>query len=649
MARARKVTSGVGNEALNTDLWRLPNVDELSPEHRKIFYNRYNAVKDYISGSTLKHVSERFQIDEKSLVRLVKRCLSFDESGELYGFHGCIPNKRLKNYQRQKGANLPVLSNSGFSGAFTQLLRRYPELEEQIRFLLFKKHKKNHIHQSRVSLEDLHTKFIEQCRKLKLEQSHSYPFNTKSLAKISLNSFVKRILKEEPKAAGNYFGSNYKAKMAVGTGSNRPVFDVLDRVELDAHKINAIFCILVPSPFGNIVPLVVERVWLISTYDVATKVVLGHHVSLRKEINKDDVLRCVANSVKAWSACDAEYLEYGINSGFPSILGDKYTGIKWNELSVDGAMANLSSKVFEKLEMLMGIKPKVLPRKNKDDRPFVERFFGTLEQRGFNKLPNTTGSSFSDSLRDVPEIKACKYYIQLEELYGLMDCLIANYNGTPHSSIGKRTPLEYFKYRVECNEKQISYVNQSVADNLLLETQTATVKGSQKNGIRPYVNFQYSKYTSPLFASNYSLCGKKIIIQFNADDLRTVKVFLPDGSEIGNLTPSPPWHLYPHSIYVKRAIFSLINKKSIVLSPTVNPVETFLKYHEDQLKNKKQITSSYIEARRDLTNAFDEVKSGTNDLHRTQERLRKLELNDGEKSKNTSVKNDLPPKKRAKC
>src|SRR3546814_6172646 len=81
-----------------------------------------------------------------------------------------------------------------------------------------------------------------------------------------------------------------------------------------------------------------------------------------------------------------------------------------------------------------------------DDRPFIERFFGTLEESGFHRLPNTTGTGPGDIRRKDPEIAACKYFIQLEDLENLLDVLIANYNGTVHSSLAGRSPLEYLAW-----------------------------------------------------------------------------------------------------------------------------------------------------------------------------------------------------------
>src|SRR3546814_11877051 len=90
-------------------------------------------------------------------------------------------------------------------------------------------------------------------------------------------------------------------------------------------------------------------------------------------------------------------------------------GACWDVCSSDGAKIKRSERVESKLEQIVGAKPLLLPRRIPDDRPFIERFFGTLEESGFHRLPNTTGTGPGDIRRKDPEIAACKYFIQRSE------------------------------------------------------------------------------------------------------------------------------------------------------------------------------------------------------------------------------------------
>ena len=48
-----------------------------------------------------------------------------------------------------------------------------------------------------------------------------------------------------------------------------------------------------------------------------------------------------------------------------------------------------------------------------ETRGIIERFFGSLETRGFHKLPSTTGSNINDLKRKEPEAASIKYDITL--------------------------------------------------------------------------------------------------------------------------------------------------------------------------------------------------------------------------------------------
>lgn len=640
MARYRTLLKYLPEQYLHIENWPVVNIDLIDQEKQADYLNRCRAIKMYMEGSTLKNIANECKIDSGNVIKLVKRCITPSRDGtSILGFEGIIPNRTIKEYSRNKDANYPLLTKKGYSGAFRKLLEKYPVLQELIEFYIFKKHKKKAIHYSKIPIEDLHNKFIQKCRELGLEKGLQYPFNTMSLAYSSLSRYVNDLLKSNPDISDKINGEQSRAKNSTSTGINRPDFGPFDRVECDAHKINAIFCVLVPSPYGEIIPMIVKRSWLLTIQDVCTRAVLGYQLVISEEPNRFDVLKCIKHALIPWSPRTEEFVSYKENSGFPSVLDIDIVGSKWKEFSVDNALANVSNTVTNKLIELMGIEPKVLKRTNKDDRPFVERLFKTLEEKGFHKLPNTTGSNITDQLRDQPELKACKYYIQIENLHALTDSIIANYNGSPHYSIGKRTPLEYLKYRCNLLEQLPEKVDELVVDKLHMETKKVRVKGDQKKGVRPYVNFMYSKYHSQLLRSSYSMCGEEITVEYDSEDIRFINAYLSDGSFIGSLQASPPWHLQPNSIRLRAAIHSLIKKKVLILEYDSNPIDEYLKYCESKSKKEKIVSNRYIEARSALVQHYDETK---------EEQIATVERKRKRNQTSTDEPYDLPARRRAK-
>lgn len=386
MARSKSLSYGLPERVKDISFWPMPSISHLTDKNLEIFNSRHRAVIMYFSDEPLIDIERDTGIDKSTIIRLVKKCLDIDEHGEIFGFTALIPYRRTKKYYRSKKSNQPILSGvSGFSGAFSKLLSQHPELEKLIKKKLYAS--KNDVGKNRRTIE-IYRAFIKKCRELGMERECEYPFNTEQLAYVSFTKYIKRLINEEPRKVSHRLGRQFTDKQYVGDGTDRPNFDVLDRVECDGHKIDAIFCILFKSIFGDIVPLIVRRIWLISIIDVRTRVILGYHLSLNREPSANDVLQCIKNSLTVQNKKVCGYSDYEDDAGFPGNLSEDFSRLKWGEFSVDNALANTCLKVESRLVSLMGIRPKVLKRINKDDRPFIERLFLTLEQRGYHRLPS---------------------------------------------------------------------------------------------------------------------------------------------------------------------------------------------------------------------------------------------------------------------
>lgn len=167
---------------------------------------------------------------------------------------------------------------------------------------------------------------------------------------------------------------------------------------------------------------------------------------------------------------------------------------------IDGAMANVSPRVIARMQDVVKVTPIGLPRRIPNDRPFVEGLFGVLEELGFHRMPNTTGSNPRETRRTNPEAAAIKYWIQVEQLADVCDVMAANHNANPHSSLYNRTPLEYLSYRCESENCWPAQVDDSDLPRLLSITKTVPVRGNIYKGRRPYVNFYSARYTSAVLS-----------------------------------------------------------------------------------------------------------------------------------------------------
>ncbi len=593
----------IPDEYKDLEKWPKFSISELSQERTALFNKRYHAIKMYLAGHTPKEILNDTTLSSSETVRLLRKCLTKDLNGEILGFSGLVPYSKASYSRRKPIANSP--GNHGFSGAFKRLLALHPVLADLIENELLKSNKPGvlKVYERKISYKKLHSKFLKKCIELGLESKAKYPFNTENLGYNSLASYANAVILHNGVASVEArAGDAAKAKLGSNSGTKRPELLPYERVECDAHKIDALFCILIPTGFGEYVPKILHRVWVIVIKDVATRAIIGYRVVFSKECNSKDVLKCIKHALTGWEKKKLRIpIKYDYGASLPSGADKKYIGAKWQSFSCDGAMANLATNIETKMLKIVGCKPTVHRRKNKDDRPFVERFFGALSADYFKRLPSTVGSKKEEYLRSNPELAACKYFIHIEELEDVIDVLLANYNNTPHSSLEMRSPLNYLQYLHTKNNLKLERVDQAAVENMLTHTKTVQVKGKLSQGTRPYINFLYSTYTSDYFRQLFSLQGKKIKIEYDPDDIRIVAAYKISGEFIGKLISAPPWNTIPHSVNVRSTINSLRKKRVLHFSRYDDPIEAYLKFCEEKIVDGNAVTSQYLEARTAFT------------------------------------------------
>ncbi|QYK67482.1 hypothetical protein KAI36_02632 [Paenibacillus sp. S02] len=141
--------------------------------------------------------------------------------------------------------------------------------------------------------DGIHRSFLSLCEKNGLG-IHDYPFNTNDKGYRSLYRFFKKIENNYFSEGAKRYGREAARQARMGTPTHELILKrPFQRVQFDGHKIDAMFTITFKTPEGDLFTEVVERVWLLVIVDVATRAILGHHLCVNKEYNKDDVLHCI--------------------------------------------------------------------------------------------------------------------------------------------------------------------------------------------------------------------------------------------------------------------------------------------------------------------------------------------------------------------
>ena len=87
------------------------------------------------------------------------------------------------------------------------------------------------------------------------------------------------------------------------------------------------------------------------------------------------------------------------------------------------------------------------------------------------------------------------------------------------------------------------------------------------------------------------LIGKRLRIYYDADDIRVVRAFLADGTELGELKVGGIWATTPHSLELRQRIFRAKRLRQLEFGDSDDPVEAYLQFKRGQSKRSRKVAS----------------------------------------------------------
>jgi transposase InsO family protein len=594
-------------EGFSVESW--PDVDEgaLSAKDLEHFHRRKQAVLLYLGGASYLALYEATGFKARYINHTIReRCMHQHPDGQIYGWRALIPGLHIVKYCRKRKVKADH-NGDGTAGALGNLLEMEPDFAARLQQLILKTCPDLKLGEIRRPRHALWAWFLKELRGLGFEVRNEWPFTVNNMGYSALIRYADRLLNANPvKAARIVGGPELEKKMVSGDGIDRPVHHPFERVEMDAHKLDGRFVVMIPQPDGGWSPRLVHRLWVIVLLDVASRAVIGYHLSLRFEVSKEDVMRAIKNALLPWSRKDLTFgaEAYCADAALPSGHHERYVGLCWNETSVDGALAETCAYVKGKLQgvvasSLLDPSAGFAQRRSKDDRPFIESFFRTLAGRGLQRLSNTTGAKVQDKRGRDPARVAVLSEFQLEYAAELLDALIANYNATPHTSLGYRSPLQMLDFYASLGRLPTRHADPNSVQGLLSVRKLCIVRGGYQQGRRPYVNFAGASYSNSELAQRHDLVGQHIwVINHLEDDARIALATTRDGAGLGVLRAHPPWHQTPHSLAIRSAINAMVRRRRFCLASGADAVTAFMEYVESNTKGKLPIHPSYLELKR---------------------------------------------------
>ncbi|WP_139379436.1 hypothetical protein [Zoogloea sp. LCSB751] len=651
---ARLSRRDVISEAPSLDEWPTLNADALPECDSMLYLARVQAVTMFFRGDgRVREITEVTGITNLSY--FVKRCLQIAPDGVIWGFRALAPNRRIKSYERNRsvGCKLPQ-DKGGLAGALGNIFKRFPDVEKKLTDLILKKKGSGAVYEKRIRVIDVHARFISELERNGVEKSE-WPFNSTYRGLRSINRFFHTVLDESlDGSVAARESETANCHLPVGTGIEPLISfeEIYAAVEVDAHHIDAHTTLQLISSSGDEIELLLERLWLLIAIERRSTLILGHLLVYSSEVSSDDVLRLLRRvldpSVERLPLT-IPGLEYPPNSGLPKEIDPRFAGVRWGVLMLDGALAHLAESIRERARKATGFSVNWGPVGHFERRANVERTFRTVHDCLFGRYPSSTGSNPQSGRVPKGEEVARTLRLRSDHAEQLISYHVARHNILETEGLNYLSPIQFAIMRIEKEDGHMllrkGLLDSSDKVNPIPLYLIVTVRGSIKNGRRPYIQLDRGRYTNDVLSHASGLIGKRIRIEVNEEDMRQVRAFLEsDGGCIGYLRALPPWNRVKHDRRTRQAINRLISKRLITLTSTADPVDVYMSYLSS-LATERRGAAKHKRSNRQAVSEMQRVSKSTGvGLVSEKSNINSMDIPEGNKLKNIySVKTHFEP------
>lgn len=608
---------------LQIEHWPQVDPQALSEAARQVFLRRQASVAAYARGERVKDALVG-GIDRKTLTRMLARALKPHADGRLWGWRALVPSVHVNGYERRAPPKVLVDTKAGNAGAFGQLLARFPVLEAALRDELRSGRVKVHATSDGYRLSQVKAaaeRFRAKCRRLGLTNA-DYPLNQADKAVRSMGRALHGWLAADLALTAAAAQARLKPSSALRKLPERAALRAFDTVEYDAHKLDLRLKVVDIDPIGGEQIREIERVWLLAVIDIATRCILGWTLCLARECDRTQVIRAIHHALVPQAAPSVTLpgLRLHPEGGFVSQSLEAARYACWRQIRLDNARAHLATSSLDVLCETLGCTADFGPAYWPDDRPFIERYFGTVVQTLSRRLPGAlrsphhTQAALARLSKPDDELRLLTTVDELEELLAVW---IWNYHGTPHSALGGDTPLQVMRRHLQSfgdpthgRLAALRRIPPLMREHpaLVYDPVLCQVHGNPARGERPYITFMHVRYSSAQLARRGQLLGTKLRVHADPSDLRSLVAVTPEGEVLEPLLASSVWRHERHSLWLRREFFKAKRAKLLAEDADDDPIEAFVTQRR-AAAHKKSRSKASKRAATDLARAQHDRKA----------------------------------------
>lgn len=195
--------------------------------------------------------------------------------------------------------------------------------------------------------------------------------------------------------------------------------------------------------------------------------------------------------------------------------------------------------------------------------------------------------------------------VSIGELEQLLEAALAGYNAMPHSGLHGRSPLEVLEYHLRRHPAVLQWLPEAKRRTLCLMQvpKRVRVRGYIGQGVRPHINFYGVRYTSPILAATTIWIGQELRVYYNSQDLRRVRAYLTDGTEVGERKGQGAWGEFVHDIELRQAILRERDLKRLAAFADSSFLEGYVREKLQRAKRSQRAASELARTIRTLAGA----------------------------------------------